>query len=541
MIVCHRQSYPPILPLSEKSRIIGMADGSLERTRRGRARRRERRQASAEPCAESAWLGPKGGRYAPLSAADIDRIHAAVLDLLEDLGLSQAPQGMIDRVTARGGSLTEAGRLLFPRGLIESAIAALARPVTLYSRREGYHLQLSDSRVHTGTGGAAPRILDLETQDYRETTIRDLFDIARVVDLQEHIHFCSRPVVCTDAPDPLSLDVNTLYACLAGTSKHICMSVTLPETVGAVADICYRVAGGEAAFRARPFVTVMATHVVPPLRFATESCEVVEQAVLNGFPVQLISAGQMGATSPVTLAGSVAQAVAESLAGAAFAWLVDPDAKAIFAPKPLVSDLRTGAMCGGSGEQALVMAAAAQMGRHYGLPVSSIAGYSDAKLHDAQAGYEKSLSVTLAAHAGCTMISHACGTLASLLGCSIESFIIDNDMLGGVLRSVHGMEVSEETLACEVIREVVLGPGHYLGHAQTLERMERDYIYPLIADRQDPESWAEAGRLDMRARARQAARDILVEHHPTYLDAALDRDLRARHPILLPSWNERRP
>ena len=137
----------------------------------------------------------------------------------------------------------------------------------------------------------------------------------------------------------------------------------------------------------------MATHVVPPMRFATEACEVVEQAVLHGMPVQLISAGQMGATSPVTIAGSLVQALCESLAGVTFAWLVEPHARIVFAPKPLVSDLRTGAMCGGSGEQAVLMASAAQMGRFYGLPTSSIAGYTDSKIHDAQGRLrEKSFS-----------------------------------------------------------------------------------------------------------------------------------------------------
>jgi trimethylamine--corrinoid protein Co-methyltransferase len=359
--------------------------------------------------------------------------------------------------------------------------------------------------------------------------------MARIVDLQEHIHFFSRPVVGTDASNPFDLDVNTLYACLAGTSKHICMSVTLPEHVKTIAEICYTVAGGGEQFRRRPFLTVMATHVVPPMRFATESCEIVEQAVRFGLPVQLISAGQMGATSPVTLAGSIVQAVAESLAGITFAWLVDPVAAIIFAPKPLVSDLRTGAMCGGGGEQAVVMAAAAQMGRHYGLPVACIAGYSDSKVHDAQAGYEKNLSVTLAAHAGCNMISHACGTLASMLGSSLESFIIDNDMLGGVLRSVHGVEVNRETISVQTIRDVVNGEGHYLGHAQTLERMESDYVYPQIADRQTPESWASDGSQDMLQRARLKAIGILRDHHPNYLDPAIDAQLRERFNILLPA------
>jgi len=493
------------------------------------------RRSRRENFQDSRWIGPAGGKFAPLSDSEMKQIHSAVMDLLETVGLSGAPQSMVDVVTDHGGFVTDTGRLLFPSVLIEKAIAGLRRDVILHSRRNGYTLNVTGARVHTGTGGAAPKILDMDTGTYRMTTVRDLHNMARIVDLQEHIHFCSRPVVGTDAPDPLNLDINTAFAILAGTSKHTCMSISLPENMQTIAEICYAVAGGEDAFRAKPFMTIMATHVVPPLRFATESCLVVEQAVKCGFPVQLISAGQMGATSPVTLAGSLAQAVAESLAGVTFAWLVEPDARIIFAPKPLVSDLRTGAMCGGSGEQAVLMAAAAQMGRFYNLPTSCIAGYSDSKLHDAQAGFEKSLSVSLAAHAGCNIISHACGTLASMIGSTYESFIIDNDMLGNVLRSVHGFEVSADTIAAEVIREVVTGDGHYLGHPQTLQRMEDDYVYPRIADRQTPDGWAESGALDMMTRARNRARDILAEPIRSNIDPVVEKMLRTRFDILVPS------
>lgn len=510
-----------------------MPESGQVSTRRGRNARREQRRQRADDTSKSKWMGVRGGRFLPLGSDEINQIDEAVLDLLATLGLSQAPQSMIDMVCGNGGILTDEERLLFPRGLVRKALAGLRRDVTLWSRRNGYHLDISDARVHVGTGGAAPRILDSETGVYRETTIKDLYDMARIVDLQEHIHFFSRPVVGTDAPSPFDLDINTLYACLAGTNKHICISVTLPGHVKTIAEICYAVAGGEDKFRRQPFLTIMATHVVPPMRFATESCDVVEQAVRHGLPVQLISAGQMGATSPVTLAGSIVQAVAESLAGVVFAWLIDPAAAIIFAPKPLVSDLRTGAMCGGGGEQAVVMAAAAQMGRHYGIPVACIAGYSDSKIHDAQAGYEKNLSVSLAAHAGCNMISHACGTLASMLGSSLESFLIDNDMLGGVLRSVHGVEVNPGTVATETIRDVVNGEGHYLGHPQTLARMESDYVYPQIADRQTPDGWTEDGAKDMLQRAREKAGEILRVHQPWYIDPETDASLRERYNMML--------
>ena len=503
--------------------------------RRARATKRSVSGTRKTDAPRAVWPGVEGGRYAPLTESEVNQIHDAVLHLLETVGLSQAPRSMIDRVCQQGGKLVANDRLLFPRGLVERAISGIRRDLRLYSRRDEPPLDISGCRVHTSTGGGIPSILDLDTGKYRPSTGEDLFDAARLVDEMEHIHLFSRPMICTDVPDPLALDVNTTYACLAGTSKHVCISVTDPDNVAAVADICYQLAGGETEFRKAPFLTVMATHVVPPMRFATEACEVVEQAVLHGMPVQLISAGQMGATSPVTIAGSLVQAVCESLAGVTFAWLVEPNAGIVFAPKPLVSDLRTGAMCGGSGEQAMLMAAAAQMGRYYGLPTSSIAGYTDAKVHDAQAGYEKSLSVTLAAHAGCNIITHSCGTLASMLGCSLESFVIDNDMLGGVLRSIRGAEINQETIAASVIAEVVHGDGHYLGHTQTLERMEADYVYPKIADRQVPSAWEDSGSKDMLTRGRERAREILARHYPHNIPPDIDASIRARYDILLPA------
>ena len=244
--------------------------------------------------------------------------------------------------------------------------------------------------------------------------------------------------------DPLQLDVNTAYACLAGTAKHVCVSASDPNNVRAIADMCATVAGSWARFVEAPFLTIMVCHVVPPMRFAEEACGTIEQAVRLGFPVQIISAGQAGATSPATIAGSLVQAVAETLAGLTFAWLVDPRARAVFAPKPLVADLRTGAMCGGGGEQAVLMAAAAQMGRYYDLPTSSIAGITDAKVPDAQHGYEKCLAVSQAAHAGANIITQACGMQASLLGASLEGYVVDNDMLGAILRTVRGVEAGAE-------------------------------------------------------------------------------------------------
>ncbi len=479
------------------------------------------------------WPGVEGGRFRPLLHSEEEMVHETVLHLLETLGLSQATPSMVARVTANGGRLTEDGRLLFPRRLVIASIRESIRDIVLFGQCPGPGIDLSGTRVHMSSGGASPSILDLDSRGYRAATALDLYNAARLVDKLENIHHFSRSLVVRDAPDTLSLDLNTAYACLAGTAKPVSISITEPHHVRTIADMCYTIAGGEQAFRDRPFLTVMVCHVVPPMRFAEEAVETLEQAVLAGFPVQVISAGQAGATSPATIAGSLAQAIAETLAALVFARLVDPGARVIFAPKPLVADLRTGSMCGGGGEQAILMAAAAQMGRYYNLPTSSIAGITDSKIPDAQHGYEKNLAVSLAAHAGSNLITQACGMQASLLGASLESYVIDNDMLGNILRTVRGVEASVETISAEVIAEVCRGEGHYLGHHQTFDRMKTDYFYPAVSDRHSPRDWEEAGATDVLARARDRTREILDSHYPAHLDDDVDRYFRERYPILL--------
>jgi trimethylamine--corrinoid protein Co-methyltransferase len=293
------------------------------------------------------------------------------------------------------------------------------------------------------------------------------------------------------------------------------------------------VAGGEGKHRERPFCTAVCCHVVPPLRFATESCDALEAAVLAGMPILLVSAGQAGATAPAALAGAVAQACAEVLAGLVLCNIIDPNCRSIFAAWPFVSDLRTGAMSGGSGEQALLSAACAQMANFYDLPNSVPAGMTDSKLPDAQSGGEKGYTISLAAHAGATMIHECAGMQASLMGTTFEGYVIDNDLLGAILRTVKGIEVSDDTLSFDVIRDTVLGPGHYLGHAQTLARMKTDYVYPEIACRRSANEWQQAGARDARAPARERVRKILSEHYPRHVSEDADARIRAHYNIIL--------
>ncbi len=500
-------------------------------SRRGRERRRAARQGS--DARHALLAGAAGGLFAPLDRERMERIDAAALEILATIGMADAPEAVASLVTGAGGRLAGDGRLLFPTELVREALGGLGRPLLLHGRRPEHALHLEGARVYMGTGGAAPFLVDLESGRYRPSTLQDLYDAARLVDRLEHVHFFSRSLVAGDVADPVEMDVNTAFASLAGTAKHVMVSAASTQAVQAIAEICFALAGSPDAFRRAPFLSLNLNHVVPPLRFSPEACAVLLEAARLGIPLQVNTFGQLGASSPVTIAGCLAQTTAETLAGLVVAWLADPEAGLVFGPRPMVTDLRSGAMSGGGGEQALLTAAAVQMARFYGLPNSTIAGASDAKLSDAQSGYEKCLSVTLAAQAGCNLITQACGMQAGLMGCSFESYAIDNEMLGAIQRSLAPIEVSAETLSVAAVGAVVRGEGHFLGQAETLNRMESDFLYPRLADRLDPRAWEAAGSPDLRQRARTFVRDSLAAHHPDYISGALSAELRRRFRIHL--------
>jgi trimethylamine--corrinoid protein Co-methyltransferase len=180
------------------------------------------------------------------------------------------------------------------------------------------------------------------------------------------------------------------------------------------------------------------------------------------------------------------------------------------------------------------MAACAQMGQFYDLPTGVASGMSDSKLPDAQSGAEKGYNHALVGNAGANLIYESAGMQASLLGFSHESLVIDNDIIGASLRTIRGIEVDEASLSFETMRQVCIeGPGHYLGSQQTLDRMQRDYFYPVVGDRSNPKEWAEQGRTDIVQRASAKVAALLGGHFPAHL-AAVDRQIRDRFPIRLP-------
>lgn len=500
-----------------------------------RRHRRDRRPDRPEPAGNPvAPPGLPGGSFQPLSADDVTRIHQASLDVLEQVGIEVPPSECRDIFQAAGARIDPSrNRVYIPRSMVEDALATAANQVLLFGREPRHTLTLGGTHVYMGTGGAAVNVLDPQTKRRRESTLADVARLGRLVDALDNIHFYLRPCVARDIPIK-NLDLNTYYAALTNTTKHVTGNCFSVDTAHEVLELAAMIVGGAEKLRREPIVSFVTCWTVSPLRYAPETVAVLTEIVRQEMPVFLSSAPQSGATSPAALAGSLVQINAEELSGVVYCQLVKPGTPVVLGYVPSVSDLRTGNFTGGAPEFALMHAAAAQLGQFYNLPVYNSSGLTDSKIPDIQAGYEKGLTGLAAALAGANYVHHSAGMLESMLTVAYEQYVIDDEINGAIMRMVRGIEVTEETLSVEVIAEVCRGEGHYLGTQQSLEMMNTEYFYPHTGDRRRRDDWVADGSQDMWERARQKTREILQTHRPVPLPAGVDDAIRERFEILLP-------
>lgn len=487
---------------------------------------------AAKPAIDPCPPGQEGGTYRPLTYVEVSKIYDTALQLLAKLGMGEVPARLRKDLLGAGALEGKNDRVCFPRALVEAAVDRAAKQFVLHGRDDDRSIEVGGNRVYFGTGGAAVRTLDMETSLYRPSTLQDLHDFTRLQDRLANVSWFTRCCVATDVPDNFDLDVNTAYALIKNTTKPTATSFTIAEHVAPIVEMLDFAAGGPGEFSRRPFMKAHISPVISPLRFGEDAVEVVYECIRHNIPMSCITAAQAGATAPATLAGFLAQSLAETLASLVMVHAIQPGFPMVFSNWPLVVDLRTGAFAGGGGETAVLNAASAQLTNWLGLPSGVACSMTDAKAIDAQYGAEKGLTSLAAALAGGNLIYESSGMTASLLGASFEAFVLDDEMHSHTYRTLRGIEVNDENLGFEAICEAVLGEGHFLGGQHTYAAMERDYFYPTIADRSEPQTWAEKGAQDAWSQARSHARRVLETHWPVYLDAAQDEAIRARFNIL---------
>jgi len=247
---------------------------------------------------------------------------------------------------------------------------------------------------------------------------------------------------------------------------------------------------------------------ISPMKMDGNYGDMIVAIAEAGIPIVVPAEPLCGSTSPVTLAGNLVIQNVDSLTGVCLTQLVNPGTPVIYGSVASISDFRDLKYVTGAIEMGLLNAAGAQMAQFYRLPFYATAGMSDAKTIDAQCGYESALSSLLCALGGANFIHDAAGLLDFALSVSYEKYVVDNEIIGMVMRAVEGIKVDEDTLAFDLIKEV--GPGgHFVSAKHTRKYMRTEHYQPTLSERDNLEEWQAKGKRDTGTRAKERVEEIL--------------------------------
>lgn len=453
--------------------------------------------------------GLEGGRYRPLTDTDIAKIHQTVLRVFDKVGVQVNDDEALEIFKKAGARVDTHRRIVkFDEAMVMDLIKQAPSVINLCGREPDGSLdcEIGGTRVYMGTGGTALNVQDPGSDHNRRSELRDIMNMARLVNELENIHFYMLNILPHDVGRE-DIDVNRFGAALNRTKKHIMGGVYTVEGVRNVIRMAEMIAGSPAALRQRPFISMVAC-IISPFKLDEDYGRLAIEVARNNIPLVVPAEPLCGATSPVTLAGNLVVDCVDTLTGVMLAQLVNPGTPVLFGCISSITDLRDMKYLAGAVEMGLLNAAASQMAQFYRLPIYATAGMSDAKVNDAQAGYESALTNLMVALAGGNFIHDAAGFLEFCMTASFDKLVIDNEILGMVIRAVQGIRVDESTLAFDEIQKV--GPGgHYVASRHTRRHMRTEQYMPTLSDRETRDIWQAAGAKDAGQRATEMARAVL--------------------------------
>lgn len=456
--------------------------------------------------------GLPGGWYRPLTESGVNMIHEAIMRIVEETGFKVYSPSALKHFKAFGAKVDEETCLVkMPREKAMELIDKAPSEVRLCGQDERQDLILGGTRVYTGTGGTALYVYRHETKERRLATLDDLKRLAKLVDHLDNIHLFLLPTY----PNDLSVevvDVNRFFAGLDNTRKHVMGGVYTLEGAKQVVRMAEMVAGSPDRLRERPLVSII-TCIVSPLKIDKQYGEFAVALAERGIPVVCPAEPLCGATSPVTVSGNVLMQTVDSLLGVMLTQIVNPGTPVIMGSVATSTDLRNLRYLAGSVEMGLANAAGAQMAQFYKVPFYATGGMTDSKILDVQAGYESAITNLLCALAGSNFIHDSAGLMEFALTVCDEKYVVDNEILGMVMRAVQGIQVDEESLAVDLINAVGPGGG-FVSTRHTRKFMRREHYFPTLSDRDTREEWEAKGSKVTWERAAQRAKEILAaEHH----------------------------
>jgi trimethylamine--corrinoid protein Co-methyltransferase len=444
-----------------------------------------------------------------LSEAEKSAIVDQAMELLAGVGMRMAGSAVLAELAARGAAVDEAtGVARLPRELVEWALSQCPRRVVLAGASPGDDVVLDDGEpFHFAPSGCVAKTLDFRTGERRASTLQDLRETTALNDELPQLDLMWLQVSASDVPLE-QRELVEYFTLLTETRKHVTF-VDPPSDPAAVGRICETVAGDLERFKERPRISTVLT-AASPLQLDGPALDHHIALARHGVPVNVYSMAIAGATSPVTLAGSVVEGVAEFLGAATALQVAAPGARLVFCFGTGVLDMRQTTFSIGSLESAQMGAMAAEVGHYMGVPTLHPGMSTDAKHPGLQAGYEKALKLSAVCSANPDIVT-GWGLIDSHNTMYLPQSVVDNEMAGMARRLFGEVEVSEATLAGASISRVGPGGG-FLGERETAKRIRAgEHYHPTVSDRLSYEKWAEGGLTENDTAAAEVER-LLAKH-----------------------------
>jgi trimethylamine--corrinoid protein Co-methyltransferase len=398
-------------------------------------------------------------------------------------------------------------RVRISEKLVRDSLASTPSEVRLYDRGGDREFLVGRDEVHFDPGSTAITVLDPESGLHRKPVSPDLVRLARLTDLLPHYHFQSTGLVSSDVPGSIA-DSYRLFLALQFSAKPVVTGTFRVESFKPMLEMLTAVRGSAAALAAKP-LAIFDACPSPPLKWSQLTSQSLIDAARAGLPSQLISMGMTGATSPATITGTLVQHTAENLCGLAICQLAKKGAPVIFGGSPSSFDMRKGTTPMGAIETMMIDMAYAQIGKTLGLPTHAYMGLTDAKVIDAQAGFEAALGVVLAALAGINVVSGP-GMLNFESTQSLEKLAVDHEICGMAYRLIEGIAQRDSPMALPLF-EALSASTQFLSLPHTRQWYRKEHTMPSLIDRDTYEDWLASGRKSMADRAAEDVRKRLAQ------------------------------
>jgi trimethylamine--corrinoid protein Co-methyltransferase len=456
-----------------------------------------------------------------LSQGDPEEIHGASLEVLMNTGV-MVKNGSAIELLRGAGCAVEGNIVRMPSSLVEESIKKAPPSFPLSTRGGDKTHTIGGSNVIYNPGSAAIFFMDMESGLMRRADAKDFRDLVKLTDALEHIHAQSTAMVPSDVPEIIG-DLYRLYVVLTNSTKPVVTGAFTKDGLLDMTKMLEVVVGGPEELRKAPRA-IFDCCPSSPLMWGDVTCQNLMDCAEHGIPAEIVPAPQMGATSPVSIAGTLVEANAEFLSGVVVSQLVSSGAPIIYGGSPSAFDMRHLTARLGAVEAVMAACASAEMGKYYEVPTQGYLGISDSKAVDGQSSFESGMGILFAMLTGVNIVSGP-GMQAGENCQSLEKLVLDNEYCGVAYRLAQGITVDEGSLATDIIGRV--GPGgHFLAQKHTRENLRKERLIPSdVLDRFSPDAWVKAGSRDSTSRARETANRILEEHEPEPLSSEASQAL----------------